>query len=182
MHAWINILLEHMCREVMLSGLGPLCSVHPEFSRLELALARCFTCLFIFNIKTQSILSILPLSQERKNAANKWCWNEYQCLTERNTFLLPTAWQKALLPVDRCMNQHIQKKRGHNPERWKEWRRCPNLWPQCQQPQQHEIGIINPGLHHESRQKHKSTRGFGYCFCFHASDREKWEWRELLVC
>lgn len=53
LHAWINMLLEHMCREVMLSGLGPLCSAHPEFSRLELTLARCFTCLFIFNINTQ---------------------------------------------------------------------------------------------------------------------------------
>lgn len=58
-----------MCREVMLSGQGPLGSVHPELSRVELALARCFTCLFIFNINT----------------------HEFQFLTEQNTFLLPSV-------------------------------------------------------------------------------------------
>lgn len=109
MHAWINILLEHMCREVMRSGLGPFCYVHSEFSRLKLALARCFTCLFIVNVNAQLNFEArngndvcidhahpsCPFHKKGKiwSAANnlKWCWSEFQFLTERKTFLPPTA-------------------------------------------------------------------------------------------
>lgn len=52
---------------------------------------------------------------------------------------------------DRCMNKETQKKRGHNPEQWREWRGCVTLWPRCK-PWQHETRIINPGLHYPSAQ------------------------------
>lgn len=94
MHAWINILLEHMCREVMRSGLGPFCYVHSEFSGLEQALSRCFTCLFIVNINVQmnfealngnDVWNVLITKGQIWSAANnlKWCWSEFQFLTER---------------------------------------------------------------------------------------------------
>lgn len=73
-----------------------------------------------------------------------------------------------------------KRRGGHNPERWREWRRCVTLWPRCK-PRQHETRIINPGLHYASAQKHKSTVGFGYRFCFHASDPETPECRDSIL-
>lgn len=49
----------------MRSGLGPFCYVHSEFSRLKLALARCFTCLFIVNVNAQ-------LNFEARNGNDVW--------------------------------------------------------------------------------------------------------------
>lgn len=132
--------------------------------------------------------SILSFLHERKNLerSNEPCEVMLESLKcdlqffTSNTQLLFV--QKHPFPAglfDRCMNKETQKKRGHNPERWREWRRCVTLWPRCK-PWQHETRIINPGLHYPSTQKHKSIVGFGHRFCFHARDPETPECRDSI--